>query len=439
MVSTAFTETRVISFSIREGLTAEEVDSVLAGPDGNIWIGNIEALDVLKKGKLSSIGAAQGLPGRLITSLFEDSQGRLWVGIDNGLTVYDHGRFHAVNRPDGQPLGVVVSIVEDTDQNIWVAATRPPLYRIQGTAVQEEIPQERIPRVMAMAADPKSRHLAGTRQRRFGALSAGPSRSFAQQPVAKANDSQPAGRVRRIGWAATTKGVSFWKDGKEQVLDSHNGLPCDEMYSLIKDNHGPLWLDTQCGLVIVASSEAATLATGSRRQCCLYDWTLSMVRNRGSRISGRKSPSRKTASCGLPTKNILQMVDPEHLAGNNVPPPVHVEQVIADRKKYSAKAGLQLPARTRDIEIDYTALSLMVPEKVQFRYKLEGHDTEWQDPQHRRAAFYSDLSPGNYQFRVIASNNDGVWNDAGARVSLPSARHFFRPCGFEFHALCWGL
>src|SRR5262249_54393345 len=113
----------------------------------------------------------------------------------------------------------------------------------------------------------------------------------------------------------------------------------------------------------------------------------------------------------------LRMVDPRRLALNTLPPPVHVEQVVADRKTYDVgSAGVKLPALVRDVEIDYTALSFAAPEKIRFRYKLEGRDPDWVDAGNRRQAFYDDLAPRNYRFRVAAANNDGVWNEAGAFV-----------------------
>ena len=99
------------------------------------------------------------------------------------------------------------------------------------------------------------------------------------------------------------------------------------------------------------------------------------------------------------------------------------------------EANLRLPALTRNIEIDYTALSFVVPEKVRFRYKLEGHDADWQDSQTRRQAFYNDLPPGNYRFRVIACNNDGVWNEMGAAQGFTVLPAFFQTTWFRL--LCY--
>src|ERR1700691_1665841 len=133
-------------------------------------------------------------------------------------------------------------------------------------------------------------------------------------------------------------------------------------------------------------------------------------------------------------QSVLQMVDPAHLAENAIPPPVRVEAIIADRKSYSFGENLRLPPLAHDLEIDYTALSFVVPQKVRFRYKLEGHDASWQEPGTRRQAFYNDLRPGHYRFRVIACNNDGVWNDAGAIFDFSVAPAWYQTNWFR--ALC---
>lgn len=426
-----FHETQVLSFSIREGLNAEDVDSVFAARDGTVWIGNTQALDVMRQGKLSAIGIRDGLPGRLVTSLFEDDQDRLWVGVDDGLNVYDHGQFRVVRRPDGSPLGVVVAITEDVDRNIWAAVTRPALVRIQDLQVKDEITPPRVPRVSSIAADPKDGIWLGmaggdlARYRR-DRLEIMPTGLALKQPIRNLV-AEPDGSV----WAATTNGAMLWKDGKAQILDSRNGLPCNEVYALLNDNQGDIWLDSQCGFAVVDAPELERWwlhpdVKVAMKILDVFDGAQPGLTNFRPEIS--KSPDGKL---WFANENILQMVDPKHIEGNKNPPPVHVEQIIADRKKYAPGDQLQLPVRARDVEIDYTALSLVVPEKVRFRYKLEGHDTEWQDPQNRRQAFYSDLPPGDYQFRVMASNNDGIWNETGATAGFTIPPAFFQTTWFR--------
>jgi len=129
------------------------------------------------------------------------------------------------------------------------------------------------------------------------------------------------------------------------------------------------------------------------------------------------------------------MVDPNHLNRNEIPPPVLIEGVLADHKSY-LDDNLRLPALTRDLEIDYTALSFSAPKKVRFRYKLEDRDGDWQEPGTRRQAIYSDLPPGRYRFRVIACNNDGVWNKEGASLAFSVAPAWYQTGAFR--SLCIG-
>ncbi len=426
-----FHDTPVISFSIREGLTSEDADSVFAAHDGTVWIGNLQALDFLRQGKLSSIAKRNGLPGRLVTSLMEDHQRRLWVGIDNGLAVYDNGKFHPVKKPDGKPLGIVTALVEDTDHNVWASVTQPALFRIQNLEVEDEFVAPQVPRVVSMAADVSEGVWLGLSSGVLARLRHGHLESL---PTHRPPDHairnllvEPDDSI----WGATQDGAFLWRKGKEQILDSHNGLGCDDIYTLLKDDKGSLWLDTQCGFVVIAQSEIYRWwqqpDTQIRmRTLDLFDGAQTGLTN--FRPEGSRAPDGRL---WFANENVLQVVDPEHLDTNKVLPPVQVEQIVADRKKYIPRENLRFPPHTRDIEIDYTALSFVAPQKVRFRYKLEGHEADWQDPQNRRQAFYTDLPPGRYRFHVIASNNDGVWNEAGAEAAFVVLPAFYQTALFQ--------
>jgi len=200
----------------------------------------------------------------------------------------------------------------------------------------------------------------------------------------------------------------------------------------VKDNYGSLWIFARCGLLRIDASDVMKW----RHDAGAHITTKVFDRLDGA-YPGKKYSVQPTAT-KAPDGRIwfangfeVQTIDPDHLFPNPVMPPVHVQAVIADDKAYDPFSGLRLPARTRNLEIDYTALSLSVPQKVRFRYKLEGRDSSWQDPGTRRQAFYTDLKPGNYTFHVIASNNDGVWNDAGAALSFAVAPAFDQTAWFK--------
>lgn len=311
-----FHDTPVISFSIREGLTSEDADSVFAAHDGTVWIGNLQALDFLRQGKLSSIAKRNGLPGRLITSLLEDHQHRLWVGIDNGLAVYENGKFHPVKKPDDKPLGIVTALLEDTDHNVWAAVTQPALFRIQNLEVGDEFVPPQVPRVASMAADVSdgiwlglsSGVLALFRHGQLGLLPTHRPPDHAIRNLLVEPDDSVSG--------ATQDGAFLWREGKEQILDSHNGLDCDDIYTVLQDNNGSLWLDTQCGFVVIAPSEIYRWwqqpdAQLKLRALDVYDGAQPGLTN--FRPEGSKAPDGKL---WFANENILQVVDPEHLDTN---------------------------------------------------------------------------------------------------------------------------
>jgi signal transduction histidine kinase/ligand-binding sensor domain-containing protein len=430
-----FHDVRVTSFSIREGLTAELVGSVLAASDGTVWIGNHD-LGFLHQGKADAIGERNGLPGRLVTSMFEDQSGRLWVGVDDALTVYEHGRFRPVNKPDGSPLGVVTAITEDTDHNIWAEVTQPALVRIRDLQVREEIAPPRIPRAPSLAADPKGGIWLGLSNGNLARYRQGQLETF------PTNHDPNAGSVRNLlvdsdgsTWGATAEGLVVWKQGTIRTLNSRNGLPCDSVFSLVNDRIGSLWLDAQCGFVQIADSELEKWwkqpdSIVKVHTLDVFDGAQPGLTN--FRPEASRSPDGKL---WFANDSILQMVDPSHLQRNATPPPVHVEQIVADEKNYLPRADLRLPALTRNIEIDFTALSFVVPERVRFRYRLEGHEADWEDAQTRRQAFYDDLPPGDYRFRVIASNNDGVWNEIGATQEFTILPAFYQTAWFRLLCL----
>src|SRR6185503_11458685 len=240
-------------------------------------------------------------------------------------------------------------------------------------------------------------------------------------------------------WAATDGGLSRLKNGRVVTLTSKNGLPCDTIHWVMEDNDDSFWMYTACGLVRIARSEvnAWTAAVDQNKdpkpsiQVTVFDSSDGVkALSSGGHFSGQAAKSSDGKLWFLPWDG-ASFIDPRHLPFNKLPPPVHIDQVTADRKTYETNGGLRLPPLVRDLQIDYTALSLGAPEKVLFRYRLEGRDRDWQDATNRRQAFYNDLPPGNYRFRVMACNNSGVWNEAGAFLDFSIAPAYYQTIWFR--------
>src|SRR5262249_40483870 len=239
-------------------------------------------------------------------------------------------------------------------------------------------------------------------------------------------------------WVATDGGLSRIKDGQILTLTSKNGLPCDTVHWSMEDDDHFIWLYMTCGLVRISKSDLdnwvkdPTMTVKTR----LFDISDGVLSHAFAPLQGvTKSPDGKI---WFATFDGVSVIDPHRLAFNELPPPVHVEQITADRKTYNTASApngnLHLPAKVQDLEIDYTALSLVAAEKNHFRYKLEGFDHDWQDAGTRRQAFYTNLPPRNYTFHVMASNNSGVWNEAGASLPFSVAPAYYQT--WWFRSLC---
>lgn len=446
--------------------------SVLAARDGSIWLGSLNGLSRWKDGQVTTYrttnsgsaggtqpGAASedarevfdsGLPDDGVGTLFEDGDGRLWVTTLRGVAYFDRGRFVPVRD---LPQGRTPLIAGDGAGNVWIVNGALGLYRVRDNAVVE-----RIPWTALNVKDAPTTLLPDPSQ---GGLWLG----FQDATVAYVKDGQirasytPAdglaeGRVNdvRAGkdgalWVAMGGGLSQLKDGRVVALNSRNGLPCDAVNWSMEDDDHSVWLYTVCGLVRIASTELeAAVSDPTRRiQTTVFDSSDGVAVRSLPPIYRPQVTRTADGSLWFVPGDSASILDPRRLALNALPPSVQIEQVTADRTTYDAATGLRLPPLVRDLEVDYTALSLVAPEKNRFRVKLEGRDLDWQDVGNRRQAFYADLAPGTYRFRVTASNNDGVWNEAGARLDFSIAPAYYQTTWFRAAsivmvlALFWAL
>jgi signal transduction histidine kinase/ligand-binding sensor domain-containing protein len=439
-----FRDLCVRSFSKRQGLNEDAVESVAASRDGSVWIGTSRLLVLGSQGVSSSPGEA--LPGNQVTSLFVDHSGRLWTGMNNRLFIYERGGFRQITKPDGSALGMVMGITEDSEHSIWVESTGPPgtLFRIKELKVTHEFPEPGTPLARKIVADPQDGIWLGLVTGDLARLRDGQIQTFTSR-------NHPNSRVLSIARASdgsilggTNFGVVGWKNGKQQILTMQNGLPCNGVTALISDSAGNPWLYSECGLIEIPSEQMEQWwqHPDSKLNVRVFDTFDGVQPGLGHFNTSARTPDGRL---WFANGAVVQMIDPSHIPENTLPPPVHISSLVADRKTYTPTSAIRLPARTRDLEIDYAALSYVAPQKVLFRYMLEGHDVRWQEPGTRRQAFYNDLPPGPYRFRVIACNNNGLWNEAGASLNFSILPAFYQTvwfraaCAVAFLLLLWTI
>ena len=437
-----FRDFSIPTWTQKEGLTTPLVWSVLGARDGSIWLGSALGLGRWHNAQITRFGRDGGLLNGLGPhSLFEDHRGRIWVATNRDFGYLQNDRFIPIGAVPG---GYVLSIVEDTARDIWIVNRQRGLIRVRDEAV-EQIPWAALghtDHAMVAIADPRRGGIWLGFDKGGVAHFSGDRLGVAYSAEDGLGDGQILDfRFSADGalWAATQGGLSRLKGGNIETLSSKNGLPCDTVHWSMEDDDQALWLFTACGLVRIARSEVDTWAAAVEKdkhttvavQLTVFDSSDGV---RSNQVFPPQKP-RVTKTAGgtlvfLPIDGV-SIVDPRRLLRNELPPPVYVEQITADRATYDAAQGLRLPPRVRDLQIDYTALSLVAPERNRFRTKLEGRDSDWQDVGTRRQAFYTDLGPGTYRFRVAASNNSGVWNEAGTTLEFSIAPAYYQTRWFQ--------
>jgi signal transduction histidine kinase/ligand-binding sensor domain-containing protein len=446
-----FRDVAVPTISVKQGLSNATVWSVLAVRDGSVWLGTRDGLNRWNNGQITIYRKrSSGLPDDA-DSLFQDDRGRIWISTTGSFAYFENGRFIPVSAVPG---GQVHSMAGDGAGNLWISLQDHGLFHLLQGRVVEQIPWARLGRkdfAYALFPDPAQGGLwlgfyqGGVAYFRDGQVRA----SYA------AADGLGEGWVTDLRsdqdgtlWAATEGGLSRVKNGHVATLTSRNGLPCDAVHWAMEDddNHS-FWLYTACGLVRIARPELDAWVADPKRtiQVTVFD-SSDGVRSRAT-VTGYGPRVAKTADGKIwfVTDDGVNVIDPRHLPFNKLPPPVHIEQITADRKTYETSSNQRLPPLIRDLEIEYTALSLVAPEKIHFRYKLEGYDRDWKEVVNERKAFYTNLDPHSYRFRVMASNNSGVWNEAGTFFDFSIAPAYYQTawfrvsCGAAFFALLWAL
>jgi ligand-binding sensor domain-containing protein len=425
----SFRDLPVVTYSLKEGLTADSVSSVYAAHDGTVWIGNAGALDYLKDGKLSAIRTGHGLPGRDVITMTEDHTGRMWVSVDSTVAILQNGKFHEIVGRDGAPIGVVLGMVEGKQRKMW-ALKKFALMRIDeetGNVVQAwDLPALHVD-AYSIAADPVAGvWLGATNGTLWHFLPDRTDSVPAEAAISTAKIRQLLPETDGSIWSVTEKGLVWWDGKRHFVMTAKNGLPCDEIYNAVRGENGLLWLWARCGVVAVPAAELHTWQSDPTATVRVAHYDVYDGVQAGRTSLQAQSARSPDGALWFANDSVLQTLDPNRVPRNNVPPSVIVERIVADGRVYPGEESAELPPQIRNLEIDYTGLSFVVPSKVKFRYKLEPHDKDWQDPQGRRQAFYSDLAPGKYRFRVLASNNDGVWNEEGAVADFGVSPAFFQ-------------
>jgi signal transduction histidine kinase/ligand-binding sensor domain-containing protein len=413
---------------------AQEHDfSVLAGDQGSIWTGNLglPLTHVAADGRITSFPKT-----RAIVCLRLDRNGTIWStgGGDSTLWHSSGSRFLPMHYPE-EEVGPVISLAVDRNNDLWISTATGGAYHFtQGVWSRQNEALGKKPGILGTMTGDQAGNIwfgfsnsvvqwDGSDYHRF---------SFPNgaRGVSETTMSVRGDRV----WLGGAGGVELFSKGHFYLMGWKNQDLPGRVSGVLETETGDLWMNGFSGITHVSAAELARwlrdpsyLVSGER-----LDAPDGLPGLSAERIPEPSVAESRDGRMWFATTRGIAWLDPAtlHKSRNRLPPPVLISSIISNGKAYSGSHDLTLPAHTENLEIDYTALSLAIPERVLFRYKLDGVDSAWQDVGTRRQAFYTRLPPGHYRFHVIACNNDGMWNEVGASLGVLIKPAFYQTWWF---------
>ncbi len=419
--------------STPEGLAHEACLSVATAPDGGLWMATPGGASYFRDGQFTNYGVEEshGFSSRWIKRVFvarngdvyflngrrkvdrfrdgrvvkswqrdhwpsaiaEDSRGIL-VSFGPDLMRLENDEFVPLLLNDGSPVSVkwIRDLVVAEDDSIWVAAIDGVL-QIKGGELRNLC------------------HENGIYQSTFNHV--------------REDD-------EGVIWAAQNTGIARIKNGKMSLITREHGLHENEVYAIVPDGRGSFWMDSSRGIFRVSANELNAVADGSaaRLTCTVYDGedSVKTTNKTAQEFSGCRSADGRV---WFPSSQGVIMIDPETVEGARPAPAVSIERVRVDGREFPGGAVPELEPTAGNLQFDYVALDYRAPQKVRYRYRLYGYESEWVEAGGRRSAFYTNVRPGEYRFQVQACNGDGVWNTTGATVALTLPRRYYETVWFR--------
>lgn len=456
-------------FRRSDGLSSDYVQPLLEDREGNLWVGSSRGLDRFRHANLIQVALPEGaqefaiaadgdallvgtrnhplqrvdmasrqvlaLPSA-VTAMHQDASGHTWLAGPDGLWRKQGARFEKVSDLPVSGRSGVQAIATTPDGAVWLSLNTPGLHRYQHGRWTHLHDQQGLPpgdSPLVMQGDARGRLWLGFARNAVAVMQDGKfSTPWSGAPLDVGNVTALFEDPRGM-WIGGERGLAQLIDG--QVRNVVPGVREDlrGISGIVADAGGDLWFNGARGVVRVRAGDVAGLFGGRDRP--RYERFDALDALPGIAAQFRPLPTAARTQDGrlwFSTTSGLVTIDPRRIVRNPVPPPVEILSLAVDGAPVPVHAGkVALPAGTRNLRIRFTALSLSIPERVRFRYRLEGFDTHWFEASAARSAFYNAPGSGEYVFRVEASNNDGVWNEQGAQLAVSVAPHYWETGWFR--------
>ncbi|MBV9405120.1 MAG: hypothetical protein JO211_07230, partial [Acidobacteriaceae bacterium] len=477
---------KVDSYTVKDGLFGTDVFAIREDREGSLWIGTASGggLNCLKRGSFTTFSREDGLLSDMILPVFQDSEGALWLGSDQGLMRWMNGHITAYTTKQGLPDNMVFSLTEDREGSIWVG-TKKGLARIKGGHLTTFTAKDGLPSgfIVCSYVTRQGELWIGTR----GGLSRFDGHGFIRYTTRdglsndyvlsiyedlkgalwigtgggglnKLENGKFSGYTTRNGlssdfvwsiagdpdgtlWLGTSGGgVNRFRNGKFTSYTSEKGLYDDSVFQILDDKLGRLWMTCNKGVFSVARKQLNDFADGRAREITptVYGTADGM---KTSECNGGFEPAAWRTRDGrllFPTTGGLAVVDPKNLFKDEVAPHVVVERVLVDNKEVQFDKPLVIPPGKGQLDFEFTAPSFIAPEKIQFRYMLEGFDKDWTQAGTRRVAYYTNIPHGEYRFQVRAGT-DEMWSTNSPVIALTLKPYFYQTKSFTIFSIILGV
>jgi ligand-binding sensor domain-containing protein/signal transduction histidine kinase len=474
---------QVSRYTIKDGLSSDEVVCLYEDRDGNLWAGTNEGgLDRFRDGNLTTYAKEEGLSADRTHSVIEDSAGDMWITTSAGLNQLHDNRVRVFTTSDGLPSNDVLSLWEDHEHSLLIGTFANGLARMtRGRFEQGLSTRDGMPAYYSSAIREDSAHQLWLSTRGGGLVRYADGRiSVYSKANGLASDSLFAMAEGANGtiWIGTSDGLSSIQDGHIQsypakdgpanawiftlYFDSrnvlwigtlerglfrfenghftkyttHQGLPDDTIGNILEDSETNLWIGSNKGISRLSRHDLDAVADGTSKtmEPIVFgkaDGMKTLDLNTGTQPNGWRAHDGRL---WFPTTRGVVVVDPAHLSFDDRPLSPRIEEMVADEVHVDIAAAVRLAPGTRRLDIRYTAPNLSSPERTQFRYRLEGFDEQWVTGGNPRVADYTNLSPGHYTFRVGARTERGNWSDREATLGFDLRPQFYQ--AWWFRILC---
>lgn len=433
----SFRETKIKTFSIKNGLSYHNIYGVFQDKKGLVWSGTkgygVNCFNI-DKNRFHSLTTQNGLSSDVVVSITQDLKGALWFGtLGGGVTRFQNGRFQKYSTRQGLSYNHTRAIYTDPSGDIWVGTITGILHRFDPEK-QIFIPVADIKaRINTMYKDSRGTLWLGTLGRGICTFKNNQIEVFDTQDGLSDNvvtciheDEIHPG----VFWIGTIKGLNRFQDGKSQPIFKKDGLPDTVSYWILEDHKHNFWISSNRGIYCLSRAELDHFFQGETQQVIPLVFgreagMLSIECNGGNHPGGWKTTDGRL---WFPTTNGISVIDPLIIGVNKIPPPVVIEKININGLFQLAKKNhpVEVPPGKSNLEIHYTALSFIAPHDIRFKYKLHGYDKEFIDAGNNRLARYASVPPGHYLFQVIAGNSDGIWNNTGSAIAFD-----FKPTLFQ--------